>query len=607
MARKLTQDQNARLNGLAQAETAGTITDEQKIVLDEFRARGQFPKTGSVYMESSAPPTAAQLLGRLGFDIGGGLTGRKLATKLATKHPLGKIGLALAEGLGSGLADIPGQVVSEGRSLEDVSLKESALSFGAPPLFAGVGKALKAPGEALSNWFFKKVGRDVKAPEVTERVIKRTEDAQTPLPVQSLLRSNFISIAYAIAREAPFAGGLIRKGEESIAAVYERDIRAFIAQYQSAATKLESGEMIKQLLQDAAGVITNIKGKSVDTIRAALPQLTLDLTQWGGKAGSSIDDVVALSEKIEGKELSKLKFHVLDEIGDEISVLKDFPVTMDMLKQDIGVMFNVLTKNSEMYAGTAIKTWLKEDPEVLINTLIASKRPKTILKAMGYLNEEQKAQVAKHFLGGIQEGQGLITKSTTRVGSFNKVDGGKLLDSIDQFIDGNTAGMMEAFLGKGRVKTLKDLGQEMAEIAGEEGSKAGSTAIFLAGPGAVRSILSGSTLLGLGAVGAGGYAASGDDPMTGIITVVGGLTILMGPRSLANFLLDRDVGLRLIKGARAVGDNKIKLSTYLKSFVSQMSARGFDMLLVEEEEQGMAQALSVGVESARIGGARTNL
>jgi hypothetical protein len=297
---------------------------------------------------------------------------------------------------------------------------------------------------------------------------------------------------------------------------------------------------------------------------------------------------------------------VLNEIGDEISVLKDFPVTMDMLKQDIGVMFNVLTKNSEMYAGTAIKTWLKKDPEVLINTLIASGRPKTILKAMGYLSEEQKAQVAKHFLGGIQKGQGLITKSTTRVGSFNKVDGGKLLDSIDEFIDGNTIGMMEAFLGKGRVKTLKDLGQEMAEIAGEEGSKAGSTAIFLAGPGAVKSILGGSTLLGLGAIGAGGYVG-GDDPMTGIITVVGGLTILMGPRSLAKFLLDRDVGLRLIKGTKKIGDNKIKLSTYLKSFVSQMSARGFDMFLVEEEEQGMAQALAAGVGSANIGGAETPL
>ena len=153
---KLTAEAIALLNGLAQAETAGSITDEQKIMLDDYRARGEFPKTGSVYMESAAPPTAAQFAGRLGLDIVGGVGGRKLATKLATKNPLGKIGLALAEGLGSGGGDIAGQVVSEGRSLEDVSLKESALSFGAPPLFAGIGKAFKAPGEALSNLFFKK-------------------------------------------------------------------------------------------------------------------------------------------------------------------------------------------------------------------------------------------------------------------------------------------------------------------------------------------------------------------------------------------------------------------------------------------------------------------
>tara|TARA_R110002051_G_scaffold64041_1_gene116613 strand:+ start:1684 stop:3513 length:1830 start_codon:yes stop_codon:yes gene_type:complete len=603
MAKKLTQEQNAKLNGLAQAETAGKITKEQKIVLDSFRASGEFPKSGSVqdiYKESSDKmPEVMQLLGRLGFDVGGGIAGRKagqtIIKSLAKATPAGRIGSAVAEGLGSFTGDATGQVVAEGRNLDDVSLKESSLSFAAPPILATLGQGLKAPGAIIKNKLFGKLGGSVKHEEATDRIIERTARDQTALPVAALMRNNAISIAYSIAREAPFASSIIGKAERSIDDVYRKDINSFISQFQSTASRLESGEMLSRLLKDAAGTISDIKGKSVSNLQTVMPDIRIDLTSVGGKANGTLDDLVEMSEKVDGVDLLKLKEKALKEISDEYELLKIKAegVPLESLHKDVAVMFSVMTKNSEMYAGTAIKNLIRTDPEVLIKTLLASGRPKTVDKAMSYLSKAEKDQVAQQFLGRLDGGAGLITKSTTSVGSMRKLDGNMLLDNMDDFLEGNPAGMIDAFLGKGGSKTLTEMGIELAEIASTTGSAAGSTAVFLAGPGAVRGIVAGGMGLGAGAVGAGAYIGN-DDPWTGIITIAGGLTILLGPRSLSKFLVDREVGLRLLRGVKKVENDPIKTSNFVKSFIAQMGARGLDATLIEGNDSDLETVSGAG-------------
>jgi hypothetical protein len=606
MAKKLTQDQNIKLNGLAQKETSGKISAKEKLILNEYRKRGQFPKSGSVQnvAEASSPSTFTQGAGRMASDIAGEVGGIKAAKKILPK--LGLFGKLASAGLGAFSGDLVGQKVAEQRDFKDLSVAEAGVSGVAPTVMNRAGAVLKAPGKAISNKFFEKLSGPLRSKEAGDAFVT-TSRAGVTAPVNALIENNGLSIFHAIAKEAPFSGGIMRRHAGKVQDVFEANIRDFSQRFASKATKEESGEMLSRLLHDAAETITELRGKSAQNIKSSLPDLKIDLSSFGGKSNGSIDDVIALSEKLEGNKLIKLKRQTAKDIFEEGGIAGKEGIDISSIADETNVLFDFLTKNSDMYAGTMVKSLLQKNPEQLIEDLLKSGRPKTIRKAMEYLNKSQKDQIATHFLGTSKEGFALLGKSVNKEGALRFIEGNKLVSQIDNFVAGHGEEVGDAFLGKGGLSSLRKIGLELAETQGDTGSKAGTMAIFLSSPGAAGEIIRGAVGVGAATLGAGGVVAGvSDSPLTGLTMVIGGSALLFGPVAMAKFLTNKNVVDRLIMGVKKNEKDPTKLRTFVQSFVNQMTARGVDVHLSEKplNEQKSEQAQAPTIMQALEGAAR---
>jgi len=597
-AASLTHEQKLSVQVLLEKENK-TPEDEKAIkILKEKNLISIDQENQGVLEKFFSDKPGTELAIRTGAGAGGELVAGKKAMDFLGKLPgpvgkISKFGRSIAipavESLGALLGDLVGQQATG----QETDLGEAGTSAG----FSLGGNALFRGGRGIANLFRKKriSPKDFESP-AAERGFQRIATEKTvTTPVASIIKSKSTEIFTSVAKQAPMSAGVMRRAGESVKDFYNGLITKFSAKYIRTASPEGVGNQIREILRDKVAFTTGARHKIIDELDEFVGGIPINLKKIGEDSVSyrtaiemldtatpkATEEIISQMKTANYKAVEGFKREAKELIKDANATLtgaaktktlkaiqKRLNVSVESLDSivDSAVMFT--NKNSTILELKMIEALAEKSPHTLVSELV--KHPALLKNAMALLKGKKGLvnNVRSVFLGGVDEGGGLLGASSKTIKGNRVLDPNMLVDNIKKFRSLHKDAEFILFPKVG-LKGLQELAEEMAALTAECGSKAGTMAIFLQTPAAVATI------------------ASIPFGVPAAVAIGGAGSILFGPRAIAEVLTDPTWAKRMIEGVNKFGKDDLKLTNFFIKFTSQLIAEGFNVSWEPLERKGI--------------------
>ena len=527
---------------------------------------------------------------RTATGLTGELAAGKKASDILSKFPgpigkIAKIGKGVvvpgAQALGAFLGDLVGQKATG----QDLDVGEagtsSAFSLGGNTVIGALGKGRrllrKDPLPPKMSSF-----ESPSALRGFQRVASAGKD-QVDAPVSSIIKHSGVEILTSVAKQAPLSSGRMRQAGESVKIFYDDLITRFANKYTKTASAESIGTQIRTVLKDKFMFTAGARHKIIDPLDDYAGKALVNLQKLGIKetnvgfreAIEMLDDATpkAADEIIKQLKLGNRKAirneldRVIADIPEEvkgakitqlINTLKSklrTPEELDAIV-DSAVMFT--QKNAPILEMKLIETLAENSPHKLVSELVG--HPALMRNAMNLLKTKKGlvANVRSVFLGGIDEGGGLLGASSKSKDGNRVLDPDLLADQIKRFRAMHEETEKILFPGHG-LKPLLELAEEMATLTADKGSKAGTMSIFLQTPAAVATM------------------ASIPFGVPAAVAIGGAGTILFGPKAIAGVLNNPKWAKKMIEGINQTVHNEYKKTQFFTKLTAQMIAAGHNV------------------------------
>tara|TARA_R100001143_G_scaffold62789_1_gene67094 strand:+ start:912 stop:2762 length:1851 start_codon:yes stop_codon:yes gene_type:complete len=592
---QLNDDQKLAVEILLEKDPADRTPDEEKtlqLLKDEKLISVEQEEQGGLKKYFSDKP--GQEFGvRAGAGLGGELAVGKKAADFLSKLPgpvgkVAKVGRGLVVPGAQAVGAFFGDLVGQGATGQDLDVGEagtsSAFSLGGNTVIGALGKIRRGLRKDPLPRHMKEA--DLLESPSALRGFQRISSAgkgHVDAPVASIIKHSGVEIATSVAKQAILSSGRMRRAGESVTMFYEDLITRFADKYTKTASAESIGTQIREVLKDKFMFAAGKRHKIIDPLDDYAGEAFVNLQRLGIKktkvgfreaiemldeatpeaADEIIKQLKLANRKAVKKELANKVADIPDEVrgAQRAGIINDLKATLRN-PEDLDAIVDsaiLFTKdNAHILEMKLIEKLAEKAPHKLVSELVA--HPALMEKAMNLLKTKKGlvANVRAVFLGGIDEGGGLLGASSKSVDGNRILDPDMLADQIKRFRSMHEDTEKILFPGHG-LKPLLELAEEMATLTADKGSKAGTMSIFLQTPGAVMTMAS----IPFG-VPAG-------------VAIVGAGTILFGPKAIAGVLNNPKWAKKMVEGVNKTVHNEYKRTQFFTKLAAQMIAAGHNV------------------------------